>query len=283
MKTIIFSTLLCFAGVFHSCGTAQITTQNMSLPTIKTSIGDIAYSIQKVEGTIPIVFLHGVYYDHRLWDYFVDSIHDRTTIAIDMPLHGQSKKITKKNWQMQDCADMLLEILDSLQIDSCYAVGHSWGSMTILRAVHQQPKRFISVGFCNMPYEAGSFGAKMQFGFQHSALMFRSFYTNQVAKAMMSEESRTQHPEAVQYLKNSLNQLTNKEIRKTDKAVITTVKSGQPYLDMLQVPALALKGKDDYVPTPPNIKTTIVDGKHTSPLEQPQAVLKFIQEVINNK
>ncbi len=250
------------------------------MPTINTSIGEIAYEKKEVLGTTPIVFLHGVYYDHNLWNYQIGKIFDHTTIVVDMPLHGQSKTITKPNWTMDDCANMLIEILDSLGIENCYAVGHSWGSMTILRAASQNPDRFVGVGLCNMPLQKGGLGAKLQFGFQHTMLPFRKFYTKQVAKAMFSQKSREQKIEIVEYLELSMEQLSNKDIRKTDKAVISKVDSGYPYLDKLTVPALAIKGKEDYVPTLKTIETSIVEGKHTSPLEQPEKVLEMILKLV---
>jgi hypothetical protein len=51
----------------------------------------------------------------------------------------------------------------------------------------------------------------------------------------------------------------------------------------LQVKAIALKGKEDYVPTPPKIETVIVDGGHISPLEQPIKVQALIQTLIDTK
>lgn len=248
--------------------------------TIETSIGKIAYYQKKVEGTTPIIFLHGVYYDHNLWNYQTSRITDRTTITIDMPLHGKSKDIYKSSWSMTDCSDMLIEFLDQLNIEQCYAVGHSWGSMTILRTASQHPDKFKAVGLCNMPFKKGGLGAKIQFGLQHMMLEFRGFYTKQVANAMFSKAHQTQKPEIVEYLELSMNQLTNKDIRQTDKAVISNVDSGQPFLKNLSVPALALKGDQDYVQTPPNIETTIVEGKHTSPLEQPEAVMNMIRRLV---
>lgn len=63
---------------------------------INTSIGDIFVTIKKVEGSIPVTFLHGVYFDHNLWNNQVNRIIERSVITIDMPLHGKSKNINKK-------------------------------------------------------------------------------------------------------------------------------------------------------------------------------------------
>jgi len=252
----------------------------MDLPTIQTTMGRIAYSRKEIKGTIPIVFLHGVYYDHNLWNYQISRIENHSTIAIDMPLHGQSKSISKTDWNMDDCAHMLMEILDSLAVERCYAMGHSWGSMTILRAASQHPERFVGVGLCNMPMEGGSLRTKLQFGLQHTMLPFRNFYIQQVAKAMFGKDNRLQKPEIVEYLAWSMGLLSNREIKKTDKEVISNVDSGYSYLDKLRVTALAMKGRDDYVATLDKIETTIVEGKHTSPLEEPEKVWALITTLI---
>ncbi len=248
--------------------------------TIKSSIGNIECYVKEIKGSTPIIFLHGVYYDHNLWNYQISRVTDRTTIAIDMPLHGRSKQISKKDWTMEDCSIMLLEILDHLDIQKCYAVGHSWGSMTILRAAVKAPNRFKGIGLCNMPLEEGNVRTRLQFKFQHLLLPFRKFYTQQVMKTMFSNETLQQKPQVAEYLEISMNQLSNMDIRKTDRAVITHVESGFPYLSEINIPALTIKGKDDYVPTPSNLKTQIVNGKHTSPLEQPEAVTEMILELI---
>jgi 3-oxoadipate enol-lactonase len=251
---------------------------------IKTNAGQIAihpYN-QKSEKT-PIIFLHGVYFDHHLWNNYVKEVKDRMVISIDMPLHGESRAITKSNWTLNDCADMLLEILDSLQIPKVIAIGHSWGSMTILRAANKHPQRFESIGLCNMPFHAASKKQKATFGLQHSMLIFRNFYTKQAAKALFGKQSLAENPSLMNLLSRPMNALTNKEVKQIDKKVILDAEDGTTLIQNLQVKAIALKGKEDYVPLPPKIETIIAEGGHISPLEQPLKVLDLIQTLIDTK
>ncbi len=254
--------------------------RKMKQETINTTIGNIVVYQKIVPNTVPVIFLHGVYYDHNLWNYYTSRITDRTVITVDMPHHGQSKEISKKNWNMDDCANMLIEIIDYLKYNEVYAIGHSWGSMTILRASVKEPETFRAIGLCNMPFDKGTFGKQLKFGFQHLLLPFRKFYTKQVVKAMFSEENVKTKPEISEYLDVSMSLLTNKEVRNTDRAVITQVDDGTQYLDSLKVPVFALKGSKDYVSAPKNIEMNIVEGAHTSPLEQPEKVIAFIKKVI---
>jgi len=250
---------------------------------ITTQIGKIAVFIREVPtNEPPIIFLHGVYFDHHLWDNQVNEIKDRSIITIDMPLHGESKQDIIANWTLNDCADMLIEILDSLKIPKVVAIGHSWGSMTILRAASKHPERFEGIGLCNMPFEAASKKQKLTFGLQHSMLFFRNFYTKQAAKALFGKTSLQENPALIQQLKRPMNLLTNAQIKQTDKAVIINAEDATTLLKNLQVKTLALKGEEDYVPMPPSpIQTIIVKSGHISPLEKPQEVLELVNRLLN--
>jgi 3-oxoadipate enol-lactonase len=244
---------------------------------IHSAIGRIAiYQKQVDSDKTPIIFLHGVYFDHHLWDKVIDSIQDRTVYTLDMPFHGLSKEITKNDWTLNDCADMLLEILNGLQIPKVIAVGHSWGSMTILRAASRQPERFESVLLCSMPFLAATKKQKLTFGLQHAMLTFRNFYTNQAAKALFGKTSLKENPTLIDELKRPMNLLSNAQIKKTDKAVIADAEDASELIRNLKVKAFALKGQEDYVPAPPGIKTIIVNGGHITPLEQPHELIKIL-------
>ncbi len=249
---------------------------------IHTNLGKIAVYPKLVESDkTPIIFLHGVYFDHHLWNEVINSIQDRSTFSVDMPFHGLSKEITKTDWTLNDCADMLIEILDSLKITKVIAVGHSWGSMTILRAASEQPARFESVLLCNMPFLAATKKQKITFGLQHSMLRFRNFYTNQAAKALFGKTSLKENPSLVDHLKHPMNLLSKAQIKQTDKAVIGEAEDASELIKDLNVRALALKGVEDYVPAPPNIETIIITGGHISPLEQPYKVISLVRKLSN--
>jgi len=248
---------------------------------IKTNIGRMAiYSNNQNSDKPPIIFLHGVYFDHHLWDIQIREIKDRMVITIDMPLHGESQVITKSNWNLDDCAGMLIEILDSLQIPKVIAIGHSWGSMTILRAAYKQPERFESIGLCNMPFQAASKKQKVTFGLQHSMLMFRNFYTKKAANTLFGKTSLRENPSFINQLKRSMGILSTSQIKQIDKIVILNAEDATDLIKSLKVKAIALKGEEDYVQKPPYIETIVVNGGHISPLEQPNEVSNLVNRLI---
>jgi hypothetical protein len=114
-------------------------------------------------------------------------------------------------------------------------------------------------------------------------LLFRNFYTKQAAKALFGKQSLAENPSLLNLLSRPMNALTNKEVKQIDKKVILDAEDATSLIHNLQVKAIALKGKEDYVPTPPKIETVIVDGGHISPLEEPLKVIDLIKQLIDNK
>jgi 3-oxoadipate enol-lactonase len=248
---------------------------------VQTKIGKIA--IQKTERITdkpPIIFLHGVYFDHHLWDEQINHIDDRMVITIDMPFHGKSREIINADWSLNDCADMLIEILDSLHVPKVIAVGHSWGSMTILRAAHKNPELFSAIGLSNMPFRDASQIKKLTLRLQHTMLPFRNFYTQQAAKALFGKSSLNKNTSLTSQLKGTMDILTISEIKHTDRAVIANAEDTTATIETLKVKALALKGEEDYVPSPPILETLIINGGHVSPLENPTEVIEFVKRII---
>lgn len=247
---------------------------------VSTRIGDIHIRTREVMESTPVIFLHGVYFDLKMWRQQADKLIDQTVIFVDMPLHGESRKIWKTDWDMDDCAGMLLDILDQLQLESVIAIGHSWGSMTILRAAHAQPGRFAAIGLCNMPFRSTSYLGRLAIRVLHLLLLARRFYNRQVAKALFGRESLRRDPGLMERLQSTMDLLSDANVRVTDERVRIKATDTTHLLKTVAGFALALKGEEDYVPVPDCLDTTIVPGGHVSPLEEPELVSGFVERVI---
>ena len=267
-------------GIFFSLF-PHLFSQNMAPQLISTRMGNTAvYVHERNPAQVPLLFLHGVYFDHTLWQEVAARFPDRTTIFIDMPLHGASRSGIKPDWTLTDCAAMVVEVLDSLGIEQVVGVGHSWGSMTLLRAAAAHPEHFSVLALCNMPTEAATAGRRMAFLFQHSLLGLRRFYEKQAAKALFGPAEPDQLTRWADTLSRSASVLPNRDWRFTDRAVILRADDARPYLQQLKVPAFALRGEHDYVPDPESLPLTVVSGGHVSPLEAPEEVVKFLGKIL---
>lgn len=164
-----------------------------------------------------------------------------------MPLHGNSRSGIIKDWTLDDSAQMLIEIIDYLKYEMIIAVGHSCGSMTILRAATKNPKRFAAIGLCNMPFKAASAVDKLTIRLQHSALIFSKLYMKQAAKVLMGKDSLKDNPGLIDKLMRPMSILNNSQIIYMDKAVRIEAEDTTDMIRGLTVPIKALVGKSDYV------------------------------------
>ncbi len=86
----------------------------------------------------PLVFLHGLTLDHRMWDDVVPAFaRERRCLALDLRGHGRSAPFADG---ASDVAD-LIGVLDHAGVDRCDLVGLSRGGMVAIHAAGLHPDR----------------------------------------------------------------------------------------------------------------------------------------------
>ena len=246
--------------------------------TIQTLLGQIGTAIDDRGNGPPILFMHGVFLDRTLWGAFDSRLTGRTHIYIDMPAHGTSSNVGW-DWGLDDCVEMLLQILDDLKVEKCSLVGHSWGSMTALHAAYKHPSKFLSLGLFNMPFQPVKGMSRVGFQLQKLMAAFPRFYAKQAAKSLYSKDFLQTHPEMSEKMQERLSKRPPREISRVIDAVILNAEDATGRIRNLRVPALALVGESDYVGSPPEIETMIVPGGHISPHEAPDETRMGIKKV----
>jgi pimeloyl-ACP methyl ester carboxylesterase len=196
-------------------------------------------------------------------------------------MHGNSKEIKKSDWTLNDCTDMLLEVINKLKINKSISIGHSWGSMTIIRAANKEPERFSALGLCNMPFKESSKKVKRNIKLQQIALVFRKFYMKQAARALMGKDSISKNPAIIRKLTEPMSKLSNEEIKYTDTVVRINADDSSEIIKNLEVPSIAIIGEEDYVGIPPLNEVITVKGGHVSPIESPNEVNLMINKLIS--
>jgi pimeloyl-ACP methyl ester carboxylesterase len=81
--------------------------------------------------TEPIVFIHGVGLDHKMWDSQIASLNNYSTITYDLLGHGKTP-YNKEEITLNDFSDQLDYLLQFLKIDKINLVGFSLGSLIAL-------------------------------------------------------------------------------------------------------------------------------------------------------
>jgi len=96
--------------------------------------GDPAGMYYRVGGSgPPLLLVHGFGVSGKEWDRFADDFASEFTVIIpDLPGHGESLRPLEP-WDYEAVVSLLGKMLDELEVESAYAIGHSAGSTSILR------------------------------------------------------------------------------------------------------------------------------------------------------
>ena len=81
--------------------------------------------------TTPLVFIHGVGLDHRMWNSQIDSLHNYSSLTYDLLGHGKTQ-YEKDKITLDDFSNQLLSILNYLNINKINLIGFSLGSLISL-------------------------------------------------------------------------------------------------------------------------------------------------------
>ena len=78
--------------------------------------------------TVPLVFIHGVGLDHKMWKPQIDSLKNYSTLTYDLLGHGKTDLILNEI-TLDDFSSQLRSILKFLKIDKINLIGFSLGSL----------------------------------------------------------------------------------------------------------------------------------------------------------
>ncbi len=110
--------------------------------------------VGEVEGTggIPVVFIHGMGGDRRLWTAQIDFVGaHRSALAIDLRGHGESSNLGLSGFSMETYASDVFEIMHACQIERAVLVGHSMGAFVAIACLQKAPERVAGVVLADPP------------------------------------------------------------------------------------------------------------------------------------
>jgi len=81
--------------------------------------------------TDPLVFIHGVGLDHKMWEPQINSLNSHSLITYDLLGHGRTP-YDKEEITLNDFSNQLVNLLQFLKIDKINLIGFSLGSLIAL-------------------------------------------------------------------------------------------------------------------------------------------------------
>lgn len=228
----------------------------------------------------PLVLLHGVYFDHHLWDEVRVSLPGRTIIAIDMPGHGQSPPLAV-GASVDDVAMAVADAVRAAGITDAIWVGHSWGGMTLARLAHSHADLVAGAIFSNTPARRTS--GLHRIGFVMQQWMLRlglpaTTYGRLAAGSLYDRKILKAHPGWVDEMATRVGAMGRIQVIRTIATVLLDAGDSIELMAATSVPHRVVVGERDYVLTDEVAERfrsclDVVEGGHVTPRESPTAIL----------
>ncbi len=114
----------------------------------ETTYGRVSY-LEAGEGPTA-VFVHGVFLSADLWRHQLDGLADlRRCLAVDLLGHGESPYAGAEELSMSVQADMIVEFLDALDLDTVDLIGNDSGGAIAQLVVARAPGRIRTLTLTN--------------------------------------------------------------------------------------------------------------------------------------
>lgn len=112
----------------------------------KVNINGINISYTRQGQGIPLVLVHGYPFDHTTWNELLPHLeNDFDVILPDLRGFGQSD-VVEEQYTISDMAADLAGLLDALQIEKAFVVGHSMGGYIALAFARTYSRRVLGLG-----------------------------------------------------------------------------------------------------------------------------------------
>jgi 3-oxoadipate enol-lactonase len=242
--------------------------------------------------SLPVMFIHGFPFSHRMWDAQVAALSTRyRTIAYDVRGLGDSS-LGDGQYTIEGHVDDLLAVMDHFGIAKAVIAGLSMGGYITLRALERNPERFLAAILCDTRSEADTNEGKIMRARTMAAVKSRGsgWFADDFVHKVFAASSFTRVPEAVEHIRTTIARTPPMAIAGTLLALAARTDTTAA-LPGVTVPTLIIVGEHDAT-TPPDASramhakipgsalSIIPDAAHMSPLENPGEVNRVMLEFL---
>jgi pimeloyl-ACP methyl ester carboxylesterase len=262
-------------------------------PTRVVTTAGWSLAVQVRGAGAPVVLLHGLLTDSRVWWPLVaDLQRDHTVVAVDAPGHGLSPARHTEFTLEEEVAGLGQLVEPVLGREPAIWIGHSMGGMKALRAALSRPDLVRALVLVStQPYREPENTARP---FEAMVETVKSFGMSadlaEVVAKLNFHRRFLATPEARRWVEHFAT-LTGDQIEHACHAVYRRADvSG--LLGAVTVPALVVHGTDDVpirIPVARRYVTLLPQGRlvelpetgHTPPCERPRELVRFVREFID--
>lgn len=213
------------------------------------------------------------------------------TLLVNPPGTGGSSSATRA-FTMEECAEVVITILDKLNIDRAAILGLSWGGSVALRLALNFPNRVTALVLSNTTARRSTLFERIRgrvfIGFVKMGI---SALGKMVADTMLSKHTRKNNTAFTKQFIDSANKLDKVGLAHAMRSVDVNSKSVVDVLNRIQVPTLVIAGTEDSIfpighseELEKNIRgaklTVLPNVSHIAPSEAPTEVAALLKDFL---
>ena len=193
---------------------------------------------------IPVVFIHGVGLDHKMWFPQIRSFRNNSVLVYDLLGHGKTP-LNKKNVNFEDFSNQLNNLLNNLNINKINLVGFSFGSLVALKYAKRFKKKVNKLVLISTVYKRNN-SEKNNVRERYKKAKKNIPISNSALNRWLSSKFIKLNPKIKKYILNTLDK--NKEdhlnFLKSYK-LFSYFKDNTKEIEQINTPSLILTGSKD--------------------------------------
>lgn len=193
-----------------------------------------------------ILFVHGHPFNHTMWKYQHDALHNFRLILPDLRGYGQSDHQFDKIYIEEQALDLAL-LLDQLEIEKVHLVGLSMGGQIIVEFHRLFPQKVISLAICASTPSAEtpeSYAHRLQLASTIKEVGMLA-YTQQAIHEYINLEKVGTNSAVYQHLFDMMSNITAVGAAASHRGRAER-RDNFAYLQQIKVPTLVIAGEKDY-------------------------------------
>ena len=242
---------------------------------------------------IPVVFIHGVGLDHKMWFPQIRSFRNNSVLVYDLLGHGKTP-LNKKNVNFEDFSNQLNNLLNNLNINKINLVGFSFGSLVALKYAKRFKKKVNKLVLISTVYKRNN-SEKNNVRERYKKAKKNIPISNSALNRWLSSKFIKLNPKIKKYILNTLDK--NKEdhlnFLKSYK-LFSYFKDNTKEIEQINTPSLILTGSKDQgstVKMSENLSNKLINShffkitnaKHLCSIEYSSNVNMIIKKFLRSK
>ncbi|MCT7658677.1 alpha/beta fold hydrolase [Mycobacterium deserti] len=215
-------------------------------------------------------------------------------ILVDPPGHGGSEKLTAP-FTFDQCARVVVDIIDALGVQRTHFVGNSWGGMIGGTFAATYPDRVARSVLMNCTASAAGVRQKLEYGalLRIAKLLggIRPPLTRSVLKAFLGPTTFRTRPDVVAFVRDTVQAADVHSCAWAVESVVPARPDQRALLSRVATPVLVVAGTEDATfPVPdaiamaeaiPGAAVAVLDGvAHLAGLENPPLVNQLVEDFV---